>query len=89
MRHRTLGIAPRYDVCAFAIYGKWFVDNSKWQQPGSGRAVGVARIVPQQETLMAKKSSGGGGSYRSAITGRYVTAKHGKASPRTTVKEKR
>lgn len=29
----------------------------------------------------------GGGSYRSAISGRYVTAKHGKASPRTTVNE--
>lgn len=29
----------------------------------------------------------GGGSYRSAISGRYVTAKHGEASPRTTVKE--
>lgn len=29
------------------------------------------------------------GSYRSAITGRYVTAKHGKSSPRTTVKESR
>jgi hypothetical protein len=29
----------------------------------------------------------GGGSYRSAISGRYVTAKHGKASPRTTVRE--
>lgn len=28
-----------------------------------------------------------GGSYRSAITGRYVTAKHGKASPHTTVRE--
>lgn len=37
---------------------------------------------------MAKsKSSNGKGSYRSAITGRYVTAKHGKGSPRTTVKE--
>lgn len=34
---------------------------------------------------MAGKKSGG--SYRSAISGRYVTAKHGKASPRTTVKE--
>ncbi|WP_116087752.1 hypothetical protein [Tropicimonas sp. IMCC34011] len=34
---------------------------------------------------MAKGKSGG--SYRSAISGRYVTAKHGKASPRTTVKE--
>jgi hypothetical protein len=32
-----------------------------------------------------KKSSGG--SYRSAISGRYVTAKHGKSSPRTTVRE--
>ncbi len=28
-----------------------------------------------------------GGSYRSAISGRYVTASHGKASPRTTVHE--
>lgn len=39
---------------------------------------------------MAKgKSSKGssGGKYRSAISGRYVTAKHGKSSPRTTVKE--
>jgi hypothetical protein len=34
---------------------------------------------------MAKKSSGG--HYRSAITGRYVTSQHGKASPRTTVRE--
>ena len=30
---------------------------------------------------------GGGGHYRSAISGRFVTAKHGKASPRTTVRE--
>lgn len=29
----------------------------------------------------------GGGSYRSAISGRYVTTRHGKASPRTTVCE--
>ncbi len=28
-----------------------------------------------------------GGSYRSAISGRFVTAKHGKASPRTTLRE--
>lgn len=34
---------------------------------------------------MAKGGSGGG--YRSTISGRYVTAKHGKASPHTTVKE--
>lgn len=37
---------------------------------------------------MAKGNSGGG-SYRSAISGRYVTAAHGKASPRTTVQESR
>ena len=35
---------------------------------------------------MAKSN---GGSYRSAISGRYVTAQHGKASPRTTVQESR
>ena len=29
----------------------------------------------------------GGGSYRGARTGRYVSPKHGKASPRTTVRE--
>jgi hypothetical protein len=29
----------------------------------------------------------GGGSFRSAISGRYVTTQHGKASPRTTVRE--
>lgn len=29
----------------------------------------------------------GGSSYRSAISGRYVTSGHGKANPRTTVKE--
>ncbi|RJY06916.1 hypothetical protein D6201_12615 [Aurantiacibacter aquimixticola] len=28
-----------------------------------------------------------GGNYRSAISGRFVTSKHGKASPRTTVRE--
>ncbi len=35
---------------------------------------------------MSKKGSTGG-HYRSAISGRYVTTKHGEASPRTTVKE--
>lgn len=35
---------------------------------------------------MARGKSSGG-SYRSAISGRYVTAKHGKASPHTTVRE--
>ena len=36
---------------------------------------------------MAKKKSGGKGKYRSAISGRYVTAKHGKSHPKTTVSE--
>jgi hypothetical protein len=35
---------------------------------------------------MAKGKSG---SYRSAISGRFVTAKHGRTSPRTTVHEAR
>lgn len=34
-----------------------------------------------------KSSGGGGGKYRSAKTSRYVTEKHGKSSPSTTVKE--
>lgn len=38
---------------------------------------------------MAGKKSGSkpGGSYRSAKRGRYVTRKHGKSHPSTTVKE--
>lgn len=35
------------------------------------------------------KGKGSGSSYRSAISGRYVTSKHGKASPNTTLKETR
>ncbi len=35
------------------------------------------------------KGKDSGGSYRSAISGRYVTAKHGQASPKTTVQETR
>jgi hypothetical protein len=35
------------------------------------------------------RGQGSHGSYRSAISGRYVTAKHGKASPHITVKEAR
>lgn len=31
----------------------------------------------------------GGGNFRSAISGRFVTEKHGTASPRTTVQEVR
>lgn len=33
------------------------------------------------------KGKGGGGHYRSAISGRFVTTGHGKASPHTTVRE--
>jgi hypothetical protein len=33
---------------------------------------------------MSKKSSGG--SYRSAVTGRFVTARYGKSHPSTTVR---
>lgn len=35
------------------------------------------------------KGKGGGSNFRSAISGRFVTAKHGQTSPRTTVKEAR
>lgn len=35
---------------------------------------------------MAKGKSGGG-HYRSAISGRYVTSAHGKRSPSTTIRE--
>jgi len=33
------------------------------------------------------KSKGGRSTFRSAISGRFVTTKHGLASPRTTVRE--
>ena len=35
----------------------------------------------------SKESGVKTGKYRSAITGRYVTGKHGKRSPKTTVRE--
>lgn len=35
------------------------------------------------------KGKGSGSNFRSAISGRFVTAKYGMASPRTTVKEAR
>lgn len=54
----------------------------------------LARTRKGVITIPKGKSSGGksggsksGGHYRSAISGRYVTAKHGQSSPRTTVKE--
>ena len=36
---------------------------------------------------MASRGKGSGGHYRSAISGRFVTSAHGRASPRTTVRE--
>lgn len=33
------------------------------------------------------KGKGGGSNFRSAISGRFVTTKHGVKSPRTTVRE--
>jgi len=45
-------------------------------------------ILTKDDKTMAKGKSTGG-SHRSAISGRYVTAKHGKASPHTTVSETR
>lgn len=41
----------------------------------------------RKEVKMMSKGKSSGGHYRSAITGRYVTSKHGKASPKTTVRE--
>ncbi len=40
-----------------------------------------------EEVLVSRKKGSGRAKYRSAISGRYVTAKHGKSSPRTTVRE--
>jgi hypothetical protein len=39
------------------------------------------------QVAKSKGSEGKNGKYRSAISGRYVTKKYGKSSPRTTVKE--
>jgi hypothetical protein len=51
------------------------------------------RVGEGGDDMARSKGSGGkkssGGSYRSAISGRYVTLKHSKSSPRTTVKESR
>ena len=38
---------------------------------------------------LAGKSKSSGYSYRSAVSGKYVTKKHAQRSPKTTVKEKR
>lgn len=40
------------------------------------------------QVAKSKRSKGSSrGKYRSAVTGRYVTVKHGKGSPKTTVTE--
>jgi hypothetical protein len=80
------------DAAVAALETLPFVVNGLWITVSGCNVGGLLPLewrgmVPRQESPMAKKSSGG--SYRSAITGRYVTAKHGKASPNTTVKEKR
>jgi hypothetical protein len=53
------------------------------------RATRTARPGEGVMNLAKGKSSGrkAGGHYRSAITGRYVTAAHGRRSPRITVRE--
>ncbi len=48
--------------------------------------MGVVRVAKVKGSG-GEKSGKGSGKHRSAISGRYVTAKHGKSSPRTTVKE--
>ncbi len=38
---------------------------------------------------MPRKKGAGGGKYRSAITGRYVSSYYGKRNPKKVVKEKK
>ena len=38
-------------------------------------------------SMPRKKKSSGGGKYRSAITGKYVSAHYGKRNPKKVVKE--
>ena len=52
----------------------------------------AVEFVRKEVTGMAKGGKSGGGksskgTYRSAVTGRYVTAAYGKGHPNTTVKE--
>jgi hypothetical protein len=39
--------------------------------------------------MAKKKGSSGGGKYRSAVSGKYVSAYYAKRHPKTTVKEKK
>ena len=53
-----------------------------------GRLIPTCTLAYERRCSMAKKGKGSGkGKYRSAVSGRYVTKKHGKRSPKTTVKE--
>ena len=45
-----------------------------------GRILGAVQVA-------RKKGSNGRGKYRSAISGRYVTAAHARRAPKTTVRE--
>jgi hypothetical protein len=46
----------------------------------------VPNHLPQKEMVNMSKGKGGG-HFRSAISGRFVTSAHGKRSPSTTVRE--
>lgn len=57
-----------------------------WVQRDTVPSWGKTDLPQEGGDLMAKGKSGSG-SYRSAKTGRYVTASYGKSHPSTTVKE--
>jgi hypothetical protein len=43
--------------------------------------------VARSKGKRVNKKTTGKGKYRSAVTGRYVSAKHGKSAPKTTIRE--
>lgn len=49
--------------------------------------LGVAQVARSRGSGGKKSGKGSKGKYRSAITGRFVTAAHGKRHPSTTVTE--
>ena len=56
----------------------------------AGQSSEVVQVARSKGSGKKKRTSGGSkGKYRSATSGRYVTAKHAKSSPQTTVKESR
>lgn len=48
----------------------------------------MARSRASSRKSSTKKTASSGGRYRSAITGKYVSAYYGKRHPKTTVKER-